>query len=80
MKSRVFKLLIVCMALVLPTVSHACAVCYGAPNSSETHGMNLAIFAMLTVTYAILGGAIAFFYGFWKRSRQIAAQQKGAVS
>ncbi len=61
---------------LIPLTARACAVCYGAPNSAETKGMNGAIFVMLGVTYAVIGGAIAFFYGFWRRSRRIAASQK----
>lgn len=48
----------------------ACAACYGDPNSSQTQGMNLAIFTMLGVTAVVLGGiGIAIAY-FARRARQ----------
>ena len=42
----------------------ACAACYGNPDAPMTHGLNMAIFTMLGVTAAVLGGigvAIAYF-------------------
>ena len=54
----------------------ACAACYGDPGSSQTQGMNLAIFTMLGVTAVVLGGiGIAIAY-FARRARQTALRSE----
>ncbi|MBS4028709.1 MAG: hypothetical protein KGZ58_08725 [Ignavibacteriales bacterium] len=40
----------------------ACPVCYGAPDSPITEGMNKAIIAMLGITGFVLTGITSFFF------------------
>jgi heme/copper-type cytochrome/quinol oxidase subunit 2 len=40
---------------LIPTVL-ACATCFGAPDSAQTQGANMAIFTLLGVTGVVLGG------------------------
>ena len=57
--------------LLAPTVAGACAVCYGAPESAMTLGMNNAILTLLAVVGALQAALIALFVGFWRRSRRV---------
>jgi hypothetical protein len=37
----------------LPSAAHACATCYGDPDSPQTKGLNGAIITMLVITYGL---------------------------
>ena len=59
-------------AVVLwPQAAHACAVCFGAPNSPQTHGMNNAIFFLLGVVGFVQIGFVSLFYTLWRRAREL---------
>lgn len=47
-----------------------CATCFGNPDSTMTHGMNLAIFTLLGVTGLVLGGLGALMIYFVRRARR----------
>lgn len=53
----------------------ACATCYGDPSSSMTHGMNMAIVTMLSVTGVVLGGLGAALACFARRARRHAIDE-----
>lgn len=62
------------MALLLIFVApaaHACAVCFGAPNTPATHGMNNAIFFLLGVVGFVQIGFASLFYTLWRRAREM---------
>jgi len=54
----------------------ACATCFGAPDSSMTQGMNMAIITLLGVTGAVLGGFIATIVYFIRRARRYEAMEQ----
>jgi heme/copper-type cytochrome/quinol oxidase subunit 2 len=47
----------------------ACAVCFGDPNSSQTHGMNWAILTMLGFIAVVFAGLGAFAITLWRRAQ-----------
>ena len=67
------KLLISCVYIysILPSITPACAVCYGDPESPMTAGLNSAIFLLLGVIGFIL--SIIFFTGiyFVRRAKRL---------
>jgi len=61
--------LITTMSLA-PRLLLACSVCYGAPGTPQTRGMNFGIFTMLGVTGVVLGGFGGLFFCFARRARR----------
>jgi hypothetical protein len=57
--------------LIIPEVSRACAVCYGAQESPMTDGMNKAILFLLFVIFFVLSGVISVIIFFYRRSKLI---------
>ena len=55
-------------AFLAPQAALACATCFGAADSSQTAGMNMAILTLLGVTGAVLGGVVVFFVHLLRRS------------
>ena len=39
--------LILIVVIFMPAISHACAVCYGDPESPKSQGMNMGVFTLL---------------------------------
>ena len=39
--------------LSIPNVAHACATCFGDPESLQTQGLNGAIITLLSITYGL---------------------------
>ena len=60
----------VTLLMAVPRALLACAVCYGASDSSQTHGMNLGIVTMLGVTGVVLGGFGGMIFCFARRARR----------
>lgn len=56
---------------VLPDAAHACAVCYGDPDSSQVAGLNNAIWVLLSIVAAVQVGFVALFVGFRRRLRHL---------
>ena len=50
--------------------AEACAVCYGAPDSPMTVGMNHAIFFLLSVVAVVQLGFVALFVSIMRRNRE----------
>lgn len=48
----------------------ACAMCFGAEETSMIDGAKLGIAAMLAVTFAVQGGFLAFFLYLRRRARR----------
>jgi hypothetical protein len=59
------------VAMVLHNIALSCPSCYGDVNSSETQGVQWAIFALLGVTGSVLVGMSAFFLYLRKRALQL---------
>ena len=68
-KHKVMYVLCTVAVLVLSQANAiACPSCYGAADSAETEGMNLAILSLLGVTGTVLIGMSAFFLYLRKRA------------
>ena len=52
----------------------ACAVCFGAPDDAQTHGMNMAIATMLSVTGVVLGLIAGVGVMVWRRTLEFNAR------
>ena len=64
-------LLATVLAAVSPAAARACAVCFGATDSSMTEGMNAGILALLGFVGLVQVGFIALFLHFRHRSRRL---------
>jgi hypothetical protein len=56
--------------ILTPAVALACPVCFGATDSPIAGAVNLAIFALLGVTGAVLSGFVAFFIYLARKAKQ----------
>jgi small-conductance mechanosensitive channel len=50
----------------------ACALCFGADETSMIAGANLGVLAMLAITLVVQGAFVGFFIYLRKRARRIA--------
>jgi len=50
----------------------ACAMCFGAEETSMIDGVNLGVLVMLAITFAVQGGFVGFFLYLRKRAKHIA--------
>ena len=57
--------------LLIPGISKACAVCFGAQDSPMTDGMNKAVMFLLFVIGFVLMGVISVIIFFYRRSKFI---------
>ena len=53
--------------IVMASPVWACPVCFGAPDSPQTKGMQAGILALLAVTVAMLAGFAGFFFIYLRR-------------
>jgi len=60
------------LLMVAPSITHACSVCGGDPDSAMTAGMNAGIISLLIVTGLVLSMFVGFFVFLWRRQRQVA--------
>lgn len=58
-------------ALLVPEVSVACPVCYGAPGSPMMKGANAGVWFLLGIVALVQIGFAALFISFWRRARAI---------
>jgi heme/copper-type cytochrome/quinol oxidase subunit 2 len=63
---------IVCLIAICthPSITSACAVCFGDPDDAQTKGMNMAIFVMIGVTYLVVLGLLAMFITLTVRAKR----------
>ena len=59
--------------------SPACAVCFGAANSPESHALNAAIFMMLGVLVVVFSGVIGFVMHLGRRQRALFAASQSST-
>ena len=50
----------------------ACAMCFGAQETSMINGAKLGVLVMLAILFAVQGGFVAFFLYLRKRAKHIA--------
>lgn len=62
----------------IPNAAHACAVCFGAADSTQTAGMNMAMVTLLGVTGTVFCGLIACLLTF--RRRVMAIEREAACA
>ncbi len=55
--------------VILPSVAHACTVCFGAPGSAQTEAVSWAIAFLLVTIVAVLGCVAAFGIYLYRRSK-----------
>ena len=70
MSRLVSSFLVACVgvAMYAPPV-WACATCFGAQDSPQTQGMNMAILTLLGVTYTLFGAMLTTAFVLWRRNR-----------
>ena len=59
------------IAVALPAIGEACAVCFGGVDSPLTKGMNNGILSLLGILGLVQVGFAALFLKFRQRSRQL---------
>jgi hypothetical protein len=62
-------LFIALIILVCPSEVEACAVCFGAPDSPMTKGMQWGIASLFFILIPVLGGVGGFFVFLFKRGK-----------
>ncbi|MDP6083627.1 MAG: hypothetical protein QF663_09240 [Verrucomicrobiota bacterium] len=69
-RGRTYGLLMFALALVAwPSAAEACAVCFGAPDSPMTKGMQWGIASLIFILIPVLGGVGGFFVFLFKRGK-----------
>jgi hypothetical protein len=68
---RTIVVALVLIALLVPDVSLACPVCYGAPGSPMVKGANNGVWFLLGIVGFVQIGFAALFISFWRRARAI---------
>lgn len=66
--------------LLLPDVAHACAVCYGDPDSVQVIGLNRAIWVLLAIVGAVQVGFVSMFVQFRRRARRTDVDEPSGIS
>ena len=75
-RSRIFTLLLFALLLAAwPSAAEACAVCFGAPDSPMTKGMQGGIASLIFILIPVLGGVGGFFLFLARRGRAYAHLQ-----
>ena len=75
-RSRIFALLLFALLLAAwPSAAEACAVCFGAPDSPMTKGMQWGIASLIFILIPVLGGVGVFFLFLARRGRAYAHLQ-----
>jgi uncharacterized membrane protein YphA (DoxX/SURF4 family) len=67
-------LIVFLAAWLLPQAAFACATCYGAPDSPQTHGMNNAILTLIGFVGLMYIGIGKVFLDFRRRSKKLSQQ------
>ena len=70
MSRSVSSFLIACVGVLMyARPVWACATCFGAQDSPQTQGMNMAILTLLGVTYTLFAAMLTTAFVLWKRNR-----------
>lgn len=60
-----------CLLFVIPKITMACAVCYGASDDPMTKGVEAGVIALLGILAPILGGIVFFGIHMNKRAKMV---------
>ena len=71
MRNRILLVLLAIACIALPPAANACATCYGAPDSPETHGMNNAILTLIGFVGLMYVGIGKVFLDFRRRAKKL---------
>jgi hypothetical protein len=75
-QKRIFGLLFFAtLFAACPSAAEACAVCFGAPDSPMTKGMQWGIASLIFILIPVLGGVGGFFVFLSKRGKAYAHLQ-----
>jgi hypothetical protein len=66
---RQLVLIALLVALAIPSIAHACPVCFGDPNSPMTKSTTNAVWFLLGIVGFVEIGFVALFVTFWRRAR-----------
>ncbi|KAA3598446.1 MAG: hypothetical protein DWQ06_12060 [Calditrichaeota bacterium] len=69
--NKLFFSLVACFTFVIPKVTMACAVCYGASDDPMTKGVEAGVIALLGILAPVLGGIIFFGVNMNKRAKMV---------
>ncbi len=70
MSRLVSSFLVACVGVVMyARPVWACATCFGAQDSPQTQGMNMAILTLLGVTYTLFAAMLTTAFVLWRRNR-----------
>jgi hypothetical protein len=67
--NRQLVLFALLVALAIPSIAHACPVCFGDPNSPMTKSTSNAVWFLLGIVGFVEMGFVALFVTFWRRAR-----------
>jgi len=67
--NRQLVLFALLVALAIPSIAHACPVCFGDPNSPMTKSTTNAVWFLLGIVGFVQIGFVALFVTFWRRAR-----------
>lgn len=68
---RKIAVVLLLAALLVPEVSVACPVCYGAPGSPMVKGANAGVWFLLGIVGFVQISFAALFISFWRRARAL---------
>ena len=68
-ENRHLMLIALLVALAIPSIAHACPVCFGDPNSPMTKSTTNAVWFLLGIVGFVQIGFVALFVTFWRRAR-----------
>jgi len=71
-KQTIGLLFLAVVMLAWPSALEACAVCFGAPDSPMTKGMQWGIASLIFILIPVLGGVGGFFVFLSKRAKAYA--------
>ena len=71
---RILRVFAIASAVMLGTSSDllACPMCFGAEETSMIDGTKLGIIVMLSITFAVQGAFVGFFFYLRKRAKRLA--------
>ena len=72
MRKLFLKILLMFLTLGPATTAHACAVCFGDPQSPTMQAVKWGIISLLLILCVVLALFTQFFFGFQKRAKEMA--------
>ena len=64
-------LLAACVMLAMPQLAHACATCFGDPDSNIAKGAFSGVMVMALILYGVMMCMAGTTFLWWRRSRRI---------